>query len=62
MVFGVSEEVRFTCTFSYQEILYTPINPLVLGSVPQPMLTVGPCGVSGVPQHSNIDWVDPNVV
>ena len=54
---GSSDEVTFTCNFSYEEILYELKDPSLGGSNPTLPSLIEPCGTSGLPKNSvSADW------
>lgn len=56
LTMGSSDEVTFTCNFSYEEISYELKNPLIGGSNPTTPSIVDPCGTSGLPISTSGDW------
>jgi len=54
--FGSTEELSFTCTFSYEEIFYDIKNPMVGGVTINTPVNVIECGTSGVPINPLLDW------
>lgn len=56
LTMGSSEEVVFTCNFSYEEILYELKDPSVGSSNPTTPSIVEPCGTSGLSLTTSGDW------
>ena len=54
--FGTTEELSFTTSFSYQEILYKIHNPLEGGNALDTPTNIIECGTSGVPINPDLDW------
>lgn len=54
--FGTTEELSFTCMFSYEEIWYKTINPMEGGIIVDTPVNVIECGTSGVPINPILDW------
>jgi hypothetical protein len=57
LVMGASEELTFTCTFTYEEIEYEVMNPMVGSSNPTTPTIVDPCATSGVSITTSADWM-----
>lgn len=56
LVYGSTNELSFSCTFSYEEIFYDIKNPMVGGKdIPTPVNVIE-CGTSGVPINPILDW------
>lgn len=57
LTMGSSDEVTFTCNFSYEEIDYEMKNPLLGSSNLTTPTLVDPCGTSGLTYNSvSADW------
>jgi len=57
LTMGSSDEVTFTCNFSYEEIDYELKDPSIGSSNPTTPMLVDPCGTSGLPYNSvSADW------
>ena len=56
LVFGSTEELSFTCSFSYEEIFFETKNPMTGGIVIDTPVNVIECGTSGVPINPFITW------
>ncbi len=54
--YGTTEELSFTCAFSYEEVFYKIKNPMVGGKVIDTPVSVVECGTSGVPINPYLDW------
>jgi len=54
--FGSTEELSFSCGFSYEEIFYKTQNPMGGGVVIDTPVNVVECGTSGVPFNPILDW------
>lgn len=56
MTYDQSSELSFTVNFSYEEISYELLDPMVGGSNPTAPETVSPCGVSAVVLPPVAEW------
>jgi len=56
LTYGSTDELSFTCTFSYEEILYDIKNPMIGGIDISAPINVIECGNSGVPINPILDW------
>lgn len=57
LLMGSSDEVTFTCIFTYEEIDYEFEDPSIGGSNPTQPTLIEPCGTSGLPHTSvSADW------
>jgi len=54
--FGSTDELAFTTSFSYEEILYDIKNPLEGGKELDAPENIIECGTSGVPVNPIVDW------
>lgn len=58
--FGSSEEIAFTTSFSYEEIIYDLKNPMIGGTSLEAPVNITECGTSGIPINPDLDWDDNN--
>jgi len=56
LTYGSTEELTFNCTFTYEEIKYEMINPMVGGSDMLAPTNIIECGTSGVPNDPTLVW------
>jgi len=57
LTMGSSEEVTFTCNFSYEEIKFELKDPSIGSSNPTMPSLIDPCGTSGIPHNLvSADW------
>lgn len=57
LVFGQSEPVTFSCSFTYEEIVYSIKNPMFGGKVITPPDSNIACGTSGVSNTPELQWI-----
>ena len=56
LTYGSTDELVFSCTFTYETVLYTRKNPMVGGEVIDTPVSIIECGTSGVPTNPFLDW------
>lgn len=56
LTYGSTEEMTFTCGFSYETITHELQNPMVAGEDINAPTNVIECGTSGVPINPLLDW------
>jgi len=54
--YGTTNELSFSCSFSYEEIFYDIKNPMKGGKVIDTPVNVIECGTSGVPVNPILNW------
>ena len=58
--FGSTEQINFTTSFSYEELIYEIKNPMTGGRTLDAPVNITECGTSGVPVNPDLDWDDNN--
>lgn len=56
LTYGSTDEVSYTCTFTYETVLYSMKDPMVGGEDINTPTNVIECGTSGVPINPLLDW------
>lgn len=54
--FGSTDELSFTCSFSYEEIFYEMKNPMTGGARLTTPTNISECGTSGLDNTPILDW------
>ena len=58
LTYGTTDELSFTCGFSYETIVHQLHDPMVGGYDPNAPTNVIECGTSGVPINPLLDWTN----